>query len=86
MHIDLMLHEQLLELLVFRDRDDEVRFIELTAMTYKMLQIIQENDEILFSDCKEKLISQFNHIDPTIINKGILQAIKELVVKDVVFL
>jgi len=78
--------EQPTFILVFRDREDEVRFIELTAMTYQMLQIIQEQEGILLSVCAEKLISKFNNLDPGEIYKGIIQAIKELVVKDVVFL
>ena len=78
--------EQPTFLLVFRDRDDEVRFIELTAMTYQMLQQIQENDGIILSHCKEKLISQFNNITPNVINNGIAQTIEDLVVKEVVFL
>ena len=78
--------EQPTFLLVFRDRDNEVRFLELNAMTYQMLQVIQENEGILLSHCAEQLISQFNSFDPEVINKGILQTIKELAAKDVVFL
>ena len=78
--------EQPTFLLVFRDRNDEVRFLELTAMTYQMLQLIQETDGILLSGCVEQLISQFNSIDPAVIKTGMLETIKEIVAKDVIFL
>jgi hypothetical protein len=78
--------EQPTFLLVFRDRDDEVRFLELSPMAYQLLQLIEETDGILLSHCSEQLISQFNSIDPAAINKGMVETIKELAVKDVIFL
>ena len=73
-------------LLVFRDRNDEVRFLELTPITYQMVQLIEENEGILLSHCQDQLVSIFNKIDPVVIKKGILQTIDELLEKEVVFL
>jgi hypothetical protein len=78
--------EQPTFLLVFRDRDDEVRFLELSPMAFQLLQLIEENDGILLSHCAEQLISQFNSIAPDLINKGILETIKEMAAKDIIFL
>ncbi len=72
-------------LTVFRDRDDEVRFLEIPPITYQMLVFIDENEGLTVADCIEHLQSAFPEIDTGVIESGTFKAIKELTGKDIVF-
>lgn len=51
-------------LLVFRDTDDEVRFIEINAVTARLVQLLREE---VFSGCAalERIAAELQHPDPT---------------------
>jgi uncharacterized protein len=76
--------EQPTFLLAYRDQDDEVKFIEINPMTYRLLEIIQEHGEITADDCLKQVIQEYQYPNPEIIMTGGLQIFKEMVEKSVV--
>ncbi|MFZ2405905.1 MAG: DUF2063 domain-containing protein, partial [Methylobacter sp.] len=71
-------------LVVYRDRHDEVNFIEITPITYRLLQIIQEHDGMLTADCLKQVAEESQHPNPEMIIAGGLQILKELAEKTVI--
>jgi hypothetical protein len=78
--------EQATFLIVYRNPDDEVNFIEITPITYRLLEIIHENEEMPVADCLKQVAEESNHPNPEIIVSGGLQILKELAGKTVVIL
>ncbi|MFA6052486.1 MAG: putative DNA-binding domain-containing protein [Methylobacter sp.] len=71
-------------LVVYRNPADEVNFIETTPITYRLLQLIQENEEMLTENCLTQVADELNHPNPEIIIEGGLQILKELAEKTVI--
>ncbi len=71
-------------LVVYRNPADEVNFIEITPITYRLLQLIQENEEMLTENCLTQVADELNHPNPEIIIEGGLQILKELAEKTVI--
>ena len=76
--------EQATFLVVYRNPDDEVNFIEITPITYRLLQLIQENEEVLTADCLKQVAEESKHPNPEMIIEGGLQILKELAEKTVI--
>ncbi|HEY8218949.1 MAG TPA: putative DNA-binding domain-containing protein [Methylobacter sp.] len=76
--------EQATFLVVYRNPEDEVNFIEITPITYRLLQIIQEHEEVLAADCLEQVAEELKHPNPDMIMAGGLQILKELAEKAVI--
>lgn len=71
-------------LIAYRNPDDEVNFIEITPVTYRLLQLIQENDEMLTKDCLKQVADELNHPNPEMIITGGLEILKELAEKTII--
>jgi hypothetical protein len=71
-------------LVVYRDRDDEVKFLEITPMTYRLLEILQDQPDIIAEDCLKQVATELNHPNPEMIIAGGLQILKELAVKSII--
>jgi uncharacterized protein len=82
-YLPLVSPEQPTCLLAYRGTDDEVKFIEINAVTYRMLEIIQERGQVRTEDCLKQLAAESQHPNPDIIVMGGLQIIKDLVEKTV---
>jgi hypothetical protein len=78
--------EQPTFLIVYRNREDDVNFIEITPITYRLLEIIQKHENPLAEDCLKQVARESNHPDPDLIVAGGLQILKELVEKTIVTL
>ena len=76
--------EQATFLIVYRNRDDEVNFIEITPITYRLLEIIQEQEGILTTDCLKQVAEESKHPNPDMIMAGGLQILKGLAEKTVI--
>jgi hypothetical protein len=61
-----------------------VHFIQITAIIFRLLQIIEENSVITVVDCLNKLSSELNHSNPEMIQTGGLQTLQELFSKSIV--
>ncbi len=76
--------EQATFLVVYRNPVDEVNFIAITPLTYRLLEIIQERQGIPAADCLKQVAEEANHPNPEMIIAGGLQILKELAEKTVV--
>jgi len=78
--------EQPTFLIVYRNSEDEVNFIEITPITYRLLEIIQEQEKPLVEDCLKQVAKESSHPDPELIVAGGLQILKELAGKTIITL
>jgi hypothetical protein len=78
--------EQATFLIVYRNSEDDVNFIEITPITYRLLEIIQEHERPLAEDCLRQVARESNHPDPERIIAGGLQILKELAEKTIITL
>jgi len=71
-------------IVVYRNLEDEVKFMEVAPMTYRLLEIIDEQGQIL-ADCLFKQVAdESQHSDPEAIITGGLTTIKDLIEKTVI--
>ncbi|NOU44764.1 MAG: DUF2063 domain-containing protein [Methyloglobulus sp.] len=75
---------QLTCLLAYRDQADEVKFVEINSITYRLLEIIQKHGSTKVSECLNQLVQESQHPDPDVIIKGGLQILKDLAEKTVI--
>jgi uncharacterized protein len=83
-YLPLMPPEQPTCLLAYRGTDDEVKFIEINPMTYRLLEIIQELGQIKTEDCLKQLAVESQHPNTEAIMSGGLQTLSELAEKTVI--
>jgi uncharacterized protein len=71
-------------LVVYRDWDDEVRFIQISPITFRLLQIIEEKPALTVEEYLDKMIDEAKHISPELIVSGGLNALQSLFNKSVI--
>ena len=76
--------EQPTFLIVYRNGDDEVNFIEITPLTYRLLEIIQEQEQSLAADCLKQVAEEAHHPAPDFIIAAGLPILKELAEKGII--
>lgn len=76
--------EQATFLIVYRNVEDEVNFIEITPITYRLLEIIQEHEQVLAADCLRQVAEESKHPNPEMIISGGLQILKGLAEKTII--
>jgi len=73
-------------IVVYRDIDDDVNFIEITVLTYRMLELIQAQEAILTADCLQQLAVESQHPNPELIISSGLEILKTLAEKTIITL
>jgi len=73
-------------LLVYRDIYDEVNFIQITAITFRLLQILQENGDIDCYSCLQQIAQESGHPEPERIISSGLEIITDLALKNIILL
>ena len=76
--------EQATYLVVYRDGNDEVHFIQINAMTFRLLQIIQTNGGIESAECLQLLAAESGHPNPQILLEGGLQILRDMAKKGII--
>ncbi|WP_411728431.1 DUF2063 domain-containing protein [Methyloglobulus sp.] len=71
-------------LIAYRDQDDEVKFIEINPMTYRLLEVVLEHVQIITEDCLNQVAQESHHPNPDLIITGGLQILKDLAEKNVI--
>ncbi len=71
-------------LIVYRDPEDEVNFIEITPITYRLLEIIQQHEVMLTGACLTQVAEELQHPNPDMIITAGLQILQELAEKTVI--
>lgn len=71
-------------LIVYRNQEDDVNFIEITLSTYRLLQLLEENGSLRAEACLNRMLQEFQTAEPEIIRQGALQILQELAEKNIV--
>jgi hypothetical protein len=69
-------------LIVYRDPNDDVQFLEITPITYCLLEIIQQNDGILVQDCLQQVAASLPN--PEVVIAAGLEIMQSLYAKTIV--
>ncbi len=73
-------------LIVYRGWDDEVHFIQISAITFRLLQVIAENPESTVSACLKQVAVEACHPEPELIVSGGLDVLQQLFNKSIIAL
>jgi hypothetical protein len=78
--------EQPTFLIVYRNQDEDVNFLEITPITYRLLQLLEENESLSTEHCLKQVAEESNHPDPEMIIAGGLDILRELAEKSIITL
>ncbi len=70
--------EQASYLVVYRNRQDEVRFLEINPVTARLIGLLQENTAFTGLDAIESITKEMNHPNPDVVKQGGQAALEEL--------
>lgn len=70
--------EQPTYLVVYRNRQDEVRFLEINPVTARLINLLQENASFTGLDAIESISKEMNHPNPEVVKQGGQAALEEL--------
>ena len=76
--------EQPVYLLVYRDKADEVHFMEINSITAMLIQRINEDGNLTSKQILENIAEQMQHPDPNIVVEGGYQIIQDLKNRNVI--
>jgi hypothetical protein len=65
-------------LVVYRDRNDEIRFLEINPVTARLINLLQENETWTGLDAVNRIIEEMKHPDPEVVIHGGKAALEEL--------
>jgi len=65
-------------LVVYRNRNDLVRFLEINPITARLIGLLQENKNYNGIDAIEHIAKEMNHPNPDVVKQGGLAALREL--------
>jgi uncharacterized protein len=72
-------------LVVYRDAQDEVKFSVINALTYRLLERLQAEEEpVELSQCLSAITLEFPQVDPAAIRNGGLQIMQDLIEKGII--
>ena len=63
--------EQPTYLVVYRDRKDEVKFLEINPVTARLINLLQENPEITGELALDQIVHEMNHPSPELVLEGL---------------
>ena len=70
--------EQPTYLVVYRNRNDQVRFLEINPVTARLIGLLQENGSLTGFDAIEHIVEEMKHPNPEIVHQGGKNALEEL--------
>ena len=70
--------EQPTYLVVYRNRNDKVNFLEINPVTARLIHLLQENESYKGIDAIEHISKEMNHPNPDVVKQGGLAALEEL--------
>lgn len=62
--------ENLTHIVVYRDKKDEVHFLEINTATQRLLQLFSENEKLTGKEALEIVAKEMNHPDPLVVING----------------
>ena len=76
--------EQPTYLVVYRDLNDEVHFLELNPVTAHLLQLISQDEQQTSRQMLTSIADQLQHPDPEVVIQGGLQILNDLKNRNVI--
>ncbi len=76
--------EQPVYLLVYRDNNDEVHFMELNPITALLIQLLNEDNGLTTKQMLDVIVEQLNHPNPDVVYEGGYQIIQDLKNRNVI--
>jgi hypothetical protein len=76
--------EELTHLVVYRNRHDEVHFLETNAVTLRLLQLLDEETMRSGRLILEQVAQELNHLDPEVVIHSGLAILQDLRSRDIV--
>lgn len=70
-------------LVVYRDRDDEVRFLELNPVSARLLSLLKEDAGLTGLECLETIAGELGHADPAKVIRAGRKVLDDLRQRDV---
>lgn len=70
--------EQPTYLVVYRNRNDKVNFLEINPVTARLINLLQENDSYTGLDAIDHISKEMKHPNPEVVKQGGLAALEEL--------
>lgn len=70
--------EQPTYLVVYRNRNDKVNFLELNPITARLISLLQENEGMTGAQAIDQIIDEMDHPNPDVVRQGGLAALQEL--------
>ena len=65
-------------LVVYRNRNDEVKFMEINPVTARLINLLQEDETLPGQQALQQITQEMNHPNPEIVMQGGLSALQEL--------
>ena len=70
--------EQPTYLVVYRNRNDKVKFMEINPVTARLISLLQEDETLSGRSAIEQITQEMNHPNPEVVLKGGLDALQDL--------
>ncbi|MCK5395835.1 MAG: DUF2063 domain-containing protein, partial [Gammaproteobacteria bacterium] len=70
--------QQATYLVVYRNRNDEVHFLEINPVTARLISLLQENESYTGMHAIEDVAKEMDHPNPEVVKQGGLTALQEL--------
>lgn len=70
--------EQPTYLVVYRNRNDKVKFMEINPVTARLINLLQEDETLSGRSAIEQITQEMNHPNPEVVLKGGLDALQDL--------
>jgi hypothetical protein len=70
--------EQPTYLVVYRDRNDQIRFVSINAVTARLLELLQEQPELNGLQALQQIAQEMKHPNPEIVINGGKQTLEQL--------
>ncbi len=71
-------------LVIYRNRDDAVGFLEVNAVTFRLLQLLQEDSPPTGREAMQRIAEELAHPNPDVVVQGGLDILKHLYFLDIV--
>lgn len=70
--------EQPSYLMVYRNRNDKVNFLEINPVTARLINLLEENESYTGLEAIQHISAEMNHPNPEVVKQGGLSALQEL--------
>ena len=77
-HLPTQAPEQASHLVVYRNRNDEVKFMEINPVTARLIYLLENDENMTGQQALQKIAQEMQHPNPEVVINGGLSALQEL--------